>query len=121
METAYFLPYYSYTQPLCVVIDYQEPANGVPNIPTASSAQTRNKAKRTIPQISILFVKLFTRLNTSSHINPVTSNKIPIIIKSAIFQFTSFVNCIATNGMSRRINTDDRIEINLLFFIGYTY
>ena len=44
---------------LCVVIDYQEPANGVPNIPTASSAQTRNKVKSTIPQIIILFVKLF--------------------------------------------------------------
>lgn len=103
---------------LCVVIDCQEPAKGVPNIPTASSAQTKNKANKITPQIIILFVKLFIRLNTSSHSNPVTSSKIPIIKKSAILQLISFVNCIATNGVNKRISADNRIAINLLFFIG---
>lgn len=106
----------SYSKHLLILQSY-DPAKGDPNIPTASSAQTRKKANKTAPQIIILYSILFTFLNTSSHNKPVPNNKIPIMVKSAIPQSTSFVNCMAMKGISNRNPTDERMMINLLFFI----
>jgi len=55
-----------------------------------------------------------------SHIAPVKSKKIPAIIKSNTFQFTSLVNCIDINGMSNR-KTATRAMILRLFFRTTNY
>lgn len=96
-----------------------EPAKGVPNMPTASSAQIRKNINRTTPQTIILFLILFTFLNTSSHKRPDPNSRIPIITKSKSFQFTSDVNCIAKNGMVSRIVAAVKIIVNRLFSIVF--
>jgi len=67
----------------------------------------------------ILFFRLFTFLKTNSHNKPVPNNKTPAIMKSAMFQLTSRVNCIAISGINSRVATDTKITINLLFFIVF--
>ena len=97
---------------------HQLPANGVPKIPTASSAQIRKKAIRIIAQIISRLFRLFTFLNTNSHIRPVPSNSRPIMIKSNGDQFTSFVNCIVINGISKRNAAASTIPIRRLFCVS---
>jgi hypothetical protein len=98
-----------------------EPANGVPNIPTASSAQMRKNTNKTAPQIKILLSMLLTILNTSSHNKPVPNSRTPIIAKSVMFQSTSVVNCMAMYGIDNSIAAVVKISINLLFFIVFLF
>lgn len=101
--------------------DSYEPVNAVPNIPTASSAQTSKKASKITPQIRTLCLTRCTFLITSSQSKPVPNNRTPMIIKSLASQFTSVVNCIAMNGMSNRIAATVRMMISLLFFTGFRF
>ena len=93
------------------------PLNGVPKIPTASSAQIRSRSTRRAKQIAIRYLILFIFLIASSHIRPVPSNRAPAIIKSNKDQFTSSVNCIAINGISNIITDVSTMIISLLFCI----
>jgi len=94
-----------------------EPANGDPNIPTASSAQKMKNASKITIQRIILFVVLLTFRKTSSQIKLVAESRIPITTKSNIVQFTSSVNCIAINGISNKIEHAAKKMVNLLNFI----
>jgi len=93
------------------------PLNGVPKMPTASSAQMRKRTTRRAIQIVIRYLILFIFLNAISHIRPVPKSRTPATTKSNRFQSTSSVNCIAINGMSKRIAEVSRMIINLLFRI----
>lgn len=86
-------------------------------MPTASSAQIIRKIIRIKTTIMILYFILFTFLNTSSIIRPEAISKTPAIKKSKRFQFTSFVNCIANNGISKSIAIVSMRIISLLFCI----
>lgn len=99
-----------------MVFTFYDPANGVPNMPTESSAQMRNSTTRRTPQITIRNSILFTFLITSSHISPVPSSSAAMTIKSERVHFTSFVNCIAINGISIRSATVSTIPKIFLFF-----
>ena len=89
----------------------------VPKMPTASSAQKSKRASRIAKQKTIRCLRFFTFLITSSHRRPVPSSKTPAAIKSNTSQFTSFVNCIAINGMSNRSATVSTMMLSLLFCI----
>ena len=104
-----------------MVFKFYEPAHDVPKIPTASSIQIRKKVNKIIPKIIILFLMLFTFFITKSIKNAAPNKSDPIIKKSLIFHLTSLVNCIAINGTSNRINTDDKIILNLLYFKDMNY
>jgi hypothetical protein len=93
------------------------PLSCVPKMPTASSDQMRKRTTRKATQIAIRYLILFTFLITSSHIRPVPSKRTPATTKSNPVQFTSSVNCIASNGMSNRITEVSPIMISLLFCI----
>lgn len=60
----------------------------------------------------------FTLLRISSHNIPVTDSRIPIMTKSAMDQSTSWVNCMATSGISNKIAIPEKIRMTLLFFIS---
>ena len=96
---------------------HHDPANGVPKIPTASSIQMRTYTNTSAKHKIFLFDLLVTFLRTSSQIRPVPNNRIPMIRKSNPDHFTSFVNCMAINGINNRISAIDKMTINLLFFI----
>lgn len=70
-------------------------------------------------QRMILCLVLATFRHTNSHKNPVPRSKTPIATKSEIVQATSFVNCIAINGMSSRIATVVKMKMSLLVFIRF--
>ncbi len=74
-------------------------------MPTASSAQSKNNKNKIIPEISRRCLVLFTFRNTNSMTKLVPKSNIPAITKSINDQLTSFVNCIATNGISDSSNT----------------
>ena len=93
------------------------PLNGVPKIPTASSAQMKNRITRRVTHTVILSLLLFTFLITSSIIIPVPDNNTPATIKSNNVQLTSSVNCIAINGMSKRIAVISTMIRSLFFCI----
>lgn len=63
-----------------------EPAKGEPKIPTANSAQTSNNINKIIPQMTTLFLKLFTLLKTNSQDKPVHNSRSPATRKSKGFQ-----------------------------------
>ncbi len=92
---------------------------GDPNTPTASSAQIKTSTIKIMPQIIILFFRLFTFLKTNSHSKPVPKSKTPAIRKSVMFHATSFVHCIAISGINKRVAAVNKITINLLFFIAF--
>jgi len=94
-----------------------DPANGVPNSPTASSAQIRKASSRTTPKSKILKWKGFIFLSANSIRKPVPDKSTPIRVKSLISQFTSTVNCMAIKGISSKIPTKDWMIISLWFFI----
>lgn len=92
-------------------------------MPTASSAQSKNNKSKIIPEISRRCLVLFTFRSTNSMTKLVPKSNIPAIIKSINDQLTSFVNCMATNGISNSINTMESrrrigfgFEIILMFF-----
>ncbi len=93
------------------------PLNGVPKIPTASSAQMRRRTNRRATQIAMRYLILFIFLIASLHIRPVPSSRDPATTKSNRVQFTSSVNCIAINGISNRIADVSTMMISLLFCI----
>lgn len=93
------------------------PPKGVPNIPTASSIKIRSSIARIAAHNAIRYLILLTFLHTSSQVRPVPSSKTPITTKSVRVQFTSEVNCIAMNGMSKISATVSTIPLSLLFFI----
>lgn len=74
-------------------------------MPTASSAQSKKSRSKIIPERSIRCLVLFTFRRTNSIIKLVPKSKIPAITKSITDQLTSFVNCIATSGISNSSNT----------------
>lgn len=94
-----------------------EPAKGVPNMPTANSAQMRKNINNTIPQMSSRHLVLFTFFKTISHNSTIPNNNAAILMKSVMFQFTSCVNCIAINGIVNNRPAIANRNINLLFFI----
>lgn len=100
-----------------MVFTVYDPANGVPKMPTASSTQMRRSTAKITAQMAIRCSILVTFLITNSHRRPVPRSRTPATTKSARVQFTSFVNCIAINGMSNRSATVSTIPISLLFFI----
>ena len=91
--------------------------SGIPKMPTASSIQMKRRTARRATQIAIRYLILPIFLITSSHNRPVPSSRIPATTKSNRVQFTSFVNCIAINGISNRSATVTITPISLLFFI----
>jgi len=93
------------------------PPNGVPNIPTASSAQMSRRTMRSTPHKTMRWLVFFTFLRTNSHIRPVPTSRIPATTKSDISQCTSSVNCMATSGISNIIEAINKIMTSLLFFI----
>ena len=95
-----------------------DPANGVPKMPTASSAQIRRNIIRIAPISAIRYPVLFTLLKINSHMSPVPSSKIPITIKSSGDHFTSSVNCIAINGTDNKSATVSTMPITLLFLVS---
>jgi hypothetical protein len=105
---------------LSIFIIY-DPANGVPKRPTASSIQISRSASNITPQMISLFLVLLTFLITSSHSNPVPSNKTPPTIKSAGDQFTSFVNCIAINGINNNMATVPTMPKSRLFCVSIVF
>lgn len=68
-------------------------------MPTASSAQTKKRISRIIKVKANFSCVDFIFLVTISMQTPVINSSEPIIIKSVTSQFTSLVNCIATNGI----------------------
>src|SRR5690554_490828 len=104
-----------------IVHFHQDPAYGVPNIPTASSAHTIKNKNNIAPQIIIRFRVLFTFLKVNSHKSPAPNNKTPITAKSKIFQSTCAVNCMAIKGMDNRSAAIAKIASNLLLFIASNF
>jgi hypothetical protein len=86
-------------------------------MPTASSTQIRNSATRIAPIKRNRCWNFLTFLITSSHMRPVPSNSTPMITKSLESHFTSFVNCIAVNGISNKSATVNTMPISLLFCV----
>lgn len=84
-------------------------------MPTASSIQIRRSASRIAPQINRRYSNFFTNLNTSSQTRPVPNRSTPAMMKSLIDQFTSSVNCMATNGINSRIATVDKMAKSRMF------
>lgn len=74
-------------------------------MPTASSAQSKKSRSKIIPERSIRCLVLFTFRRTNSIAKLVPKSKIPAITKSRTDQLTSFVNFIATSGISNSRNT----------------
>lgn len=68
-------------------------------------------------QIINLFLVVFTILSVSSMSAPVPNNITPMIAKSAMLQLTSFVNCIAMNGIVSSIAAVVKMMSSLLCFI----
>ncbi len=66
---------------------------------------------------AILYLALVIFLKISSQKTPTVSSIHPIVIKSELVQTTSFVNSIATRGISNSAMILARITRNLLFFI----
>jgi hypothetical protein len=98
------------------VLALQLPSNGVPIIPTTSSAQMSNN-KATIEKIKItLDLDCLTRRIMNSIISPLLRSKAHATTKSESFQYISFVNCMAINGTSNNRIGVSRIPISLLFF-----
>ena len=62
---------------------------------------------------------LFILLTASSHINPVTYNRMPITMKSPTDQFTSSENHIVINGINNKKITTDGMIISLFFIIVF--
>lgn len=91
------------------------PASGVPNIPTASSNQTRMSSVSMPEQIKTRCLYRLTFLSASSHARPVPRSRTPATTKSNTPHVTSFVNCIAINGIRRRIATVSKMPVSLLF------
>jgi hypothetical protein len=85
-------------------------------MPTASSAQMSSRTTRIPLQAAIRYLRVLIFLTASSHIKPVPDNRIPATTKSNSVQFTSFVNCIAINGISNSIAVI-KLMISLLFCI----
>jgi hypothetical protein len=85
-------------------------------MPTASSAQSKNNKSKIIPEISRRCLVLFTFRNTNSITKLVPKSNIPARTKSINDQFTSLVNCMATNGISNRSAT---IESSKRMFFGF--
>ena len=100
-----------------LVVDVYEPAKGLPKIPTANSAQVKNKRARITPQAISLLCTDLNFLSATSMARPVISNKAPIIIKSLASQSTSLVNCIAIKGIIRIPTITATIINGLVFFI----
>ena len=86
-------------------------------MPTASSAQMKSRTARITIKAAIRYLGLFIFLIASSHSTPVPSNKTPAMTKSNSVHFTSSVNCIAINGISKSIAVMELIIKILLFFI----
>lgn len=110
----------SHQQPIRLAVKLANyfPAKGVPKIPTASSAQIRRKIiKRTRDKI-VLFFGSFTFLEIKSYVKTATSKSTAATMKSAIFQLTSSVNCMAISGISNKTATVViKIISRLLFMI----
>ena len=85
-------------------------------MPTASSAQSMKSKSKIIPEISIRCLVLFTFRNTNSISKLVPKSNIPAITKSITDQLTSFVNCIAINGIS---NSNNTIESSRRMVFGF--
>lgn len=98
-----------------------DPASGVPKIPTANSTQMSRRTAKITAQRTIRWLGFCTFLMTSSHSKPDPSNRIPATIKSIKVQLTPVLNCIATNGISNRNATVNKIPINLLFFMIFNF
>ena len=94
-----------------------EPDQGAPISPTAKSIQRSvNKSKRINPAtIRCTLLPIFNLISSSANPNPNKSP--PATIKSPALQFTSSVNCIATNGIKSKTTTKHSNLINLLMFI----
>lgn len=99
---------------MCVLINY-DPANGVPIIPKASSAQIKRNTRKRIKLKIVLCFIVFTFLKINSKHNPVIKRRIPAATKSKIVHLTSAVNCIAINGINNIIIAESNIKNKLLF------
>lgn len=67
-------------------------------------------------QKPVLFQAFVSFLSASSHDKPAPSNKTPIIKKSEPVQFTSSINCMATNGIRSKIATPIKINLSRVYF-----
>ena len=96
---------------------FYEPAKGIPNMPTANSAQTKTKTAKIIKQAIILDFKVFTFRKTISKIIAVSKSKIPPIKKSEFVQLTSFENCIPISGIINKIFLQPQTMLNFFDFV----
>ena len=84
-------------------------------MPTANSAHISNSRKISAITVIILEVLFLILFKAKLIKTPKPNNKIPAIMKSASYQLTSLVNCMAISGISNKIGMKASMVVNLLF------
>lgn len=98
----------------------QDLAQGVPKMPTASSAQTRRNAARIAHEVNRC-TGLVRLLQAPLSARPLPNRRVLIMTKSAKPQTNSSVNCIAINGISKISPATTAIQIIFLICMVFLF